>query len=107
MYTSLTMSDTVITIRTNQNVKEKAQEIASKMGLSLSALINSYLTQIIRTKTTVLSAKEEPTQYMLDSLKESEEDIKLGRVSPGFYNADDAIAWLNNPNARLKNGDKV
>lgn len=101
------MNTVVINIRTNQDVKIKAQKIASEMGLSLSALINSYLTQVIRTKTTVISATEEPTQYLLDSLKKSKADKEAGRVSPGFYSTKDAIAWLNNPNARLQNGDKV
>ena len=30
-----------------------------------------------------------------------------GRVSPAFTNAKDAMAWLNDPDARFQNGDKV
>lgn len=44
---------------------------------------------------------------MLESLKKSEEDIKVGKVSPTFDNAKDAIAWLDNPNAYYGNGNKV
>jgi len=87
--------EAVINIRTNQDIKEKAQEVASKMGLSLSALINSYLTQIIKTKTTILSAKEKPTQYMLDSLKESEADRKAGRLV-SLKSLDEAIGFVDN-----------
>ncbi|PIZ96243.1 MAG: hypothetical protein COX79_05605, partial [Candidatus Levybacteria bacterium CG_4_10_14_0_2_um_filter_36_16] len=87
--------EAVINIRTNQDIKEKAQAIASKMGLSLSALINSYLTQIIKTKTTILSAKEKPTQYMLDSLKESEADRKAGRLV-SLKSLDEAIGFVDN-----------
>jgi len=88
------MSTVVINIRTNQDVKTKAQKIASEMGLSLSALINSYLSQVIRTKTTVISATEGPTKYMLDSLKESSEDIKAGRVI-SFKDLDQELDFLD------------
>ena len=49
------------------------------------------------------SLNEEPTPYMLNSLKESEAEIKAGKVSPSFDKAEDAIAWLNNPKAKYQN----
>ena len=65
------------------------------------------LKQIARTKRLTLSLDETPNQYMIDALKESEEDVKAGRVSPAFRNVKDAIAWLNDPDASYDNGDKV
>lgn len=89
------MNTVVINIRTNQDVKIKAQKIASEMGLSLSSLINSYLKQVIRTKTTVISATEEPTKYLLDSLKKSKAERKAGK-NTSFNNIDEAIGFLDN-----------
>jgi len=94
------MNTAVINIRVNKNLKTQAQRLAEELGFSLSSLINAYLKQITRTKTVGFSASEDPSRYLIESLKRSEEDIKAGRVSPSFDHAEDAIAWLNNPRKR-------
>lgn len=92
------MNTAVVNVKVNPQVKKEAQKVAEDLGFSLSALINGYLKQLIRNKTIVFSSvEEEPTDYLLESLRESQEDIKTGRVSPTFKNANDAITWLNNP----------
>ncbi len=101
------MNTTVINIKTELQVKKKAQVVAEEMGISLSALINGFLRHVIKTKTFTFTAREEPSPWLIGALKESREDIKAGRVSPSFDNAKDATAWLNDSNARYQNGDKV
>jgi len=93
------MSNTVaINIRTETQLKNQAQQIAADLGFSLSSLINAYLKQLIRTKTVFFSSvSEEPTEFMLQVLKESEADKKAGKSSPAFDDAEEAIAWLDNP----------
>ena len=44
------MSTTLITLKTNKAVKRQAQELAKKMGFSLSGVINWFLHQFIQTK---------------------------------------------------------
>lgn len=97
------MNTAVINIKTDSQLKEEAQKIAKELGFSLSSLMNAYLRQLVKGKTVYFSLNEEPTPYMLNSLKESEADIKAGRVSPNFDKAEDAIAWLNNPKAKYAN----
>ena len=41
---------TVINIKTDREVKEKAQKVASDLGFSLSAVVNAYLKQLVRNK---------------------------------------------------------
>lgn len=78
---TLGMNTAVIITKTEPKIKAKARRVAKELGLSLSALINAWLRQLIKTKTVIFSAAdEEPTQYLLDALKESREDIKAGRV---------------------------
>ena len=102
------MNTAVINIKTNPEIKEKAQEVAQELGLSLSAIINAYLNQLIKTKTVTFSASdEEPTEYLLQMLKESKEDIKARRVSPSFDNVEESFKWLEDQHARYQNGDKV
>jgi len=92
------MSTVVINIKTDAKVKAKAQKIAAELGLSLSGILNAYLRDLIRNKkiSFSLKAKEEPTQYMIDSLRVAQEENQRGETSPVFLDADSAIDWLNN-----------
>ncbi len=90
------MQTAAIYIRTNPEIKIKAQKVAKELGLSLSSLMNGWLRQLIKTKTVTFSARGEiPSTYLVESLRKSDDDIKKRRISPGFDNAKDAIAWLN------------
>jgi len=75
------MNTAAIYIKTQPEVKAKAQKIARNLGLSLSSLMGTWLRQFAKTKSVTFSAKEErPSKYLIESLKKSEEDIKAGRV---------------------------
>ncbi|NQU83839.1 MAG: type II toxin-antitoxin system RelB/DinJ family antitoxin [Parcubacteria group bacterium] len=93
----------VINVRTNARIKSQAQDIAEKLGLSLSAVINGYLRQIIRNKAISFRLDEEPSEYLIKSLEKSKKDIKEGFISPTFDNVKDADAWLDDPKAKYQN----
>ncbi|MEK7160236.1 MAG: type II toxin-antitoxin system RelB/DinJ family antitoxin [Patescibacteria group bacterium] len=97
------MNITTINFKTDANVKNEAYKTAKEMGVNLSVVLNGLLRQFIRTKTVVLTANEEPSEYLIKALNESREDIKRGRVSPIFDNIEDEIAWLNNPKRKYVN----
>lgn len=100
------MNTAVINIKVQPDIKKRAQVVASELGFSLSSLINAYLRQLVKTKTITFSTScEEPTEYLLQALRESKEDIKAGRISSSFTNANDAVAWLKNPKKRY--ADKI
>ncbi|MBU1031755.1 type II toxin-antitoxin system RelB/DinJ family antitoxin, partial [Patescibacteria group bacterium] len=65
------MNTAVVNVKVNPKVKRDAQQIAQALGLSLSSLINGYLRQIVRTKEVTFSLSEEPSEYMIQALKES------------------------------------
>ena len=96
------MRTVVINIKTHSQVKAKAQKIASQLGFSLSSLINGYLNQLIRTKTIHFSTLEEtPSEYMIQALRESQEDRKKKRYK-SFESTDDALTFVD----RIINEDK-
>jgi len=102
------MNTAVIITKTEPEVKTKAQRVAKDLGLSLSSLINAWLRQLIKTKTVTFSAADEnPSDYLIQTINQSEKNLKAGKVSPRFDNAEDAIAWLEDPKARYQNGDRV
>ena len=87
------MSTAVVNVKVEPEIKRAAQEVADKLGLSLSAIIKAYLRELIRTRRVEFSA-EEPSDFLVTSLKAAERDIKKGKVSPAFSKANGAIAWL-------------
>ena len=89
------MNTAVINIKVNPKVKTQAQQVVEELGLSLSGVINAFLKQLVRTKSVSFTASEEPTEYLLKAIAESQADVKAGRVSPSFTNAEDAISWLH------------
>jgi len=85
------MDTTTINIKVDRKIKREAQRIAEELGLSLSAVIKGYLRQFTRTKEFKLSLREEvPSDWLKKALKESDEDIKAGRVIT-FENPSDAL----------------
>lgn len=87
------MNTTVVNIKIDAKTKKDARKLAEELGLSLSAVIKAYLRQFIKTKKLVLSTEEEPTEYMLNALKESKQDIKTGKVV-SFNNIDMAVDYF-------------
>lgn len=87
------MNTAVINIKTNPTTKAKAQEVAAELGLSLSSVINGFLKQFVRTKKVTFST-EEPSEYLIQAIKQAEENLKKGNTSPVFTNAKDNLEWL-------------
>ncbi|TSC66714.1 MAG: Uncharacterized protein CEO21_97 [Microgenomates group bacterium Gr01-1014_80] len=89
------MHTAAIYIKTDPEVKLKAQKVAKEIGVSLSSLLNAWLRDFIRTKTVTFSTRNEtPSQYLIDSIKQAEKDIKEGNVSPAFKTGKEAVEWL-------------
>ncbi len=85
----------IITIKTDEATKKAAQELAKELGLTLNALINSYLKQVIVTRHVELYAPELMTPKLEKLLEEAEISIKKGEVSPSYDNADDFLKDLH------------
>jgi len=95
------MKTAVINIKTTPIIKARAQKVAKDLGFGLSSLINGFLNTLVKTKTVEFTAlpKEEPSEYMIKSLREAENSP----ISPRFNNAKTAIAWLKDPNRKYAN----
>ena len=89
------MNTAVINIKTQPEIKIKAQTIAKELGLNLSSVINAYLVQLIKNKTVIFSTSEEPTDYLLQMLEDSRKEIKAGKAAKKFSNAKDAVSYLD------------
>ncbi len=89
------MNTASILVKTDPQVKAKAQKTAEKMGLSLTSVINHYLKHFITVETITFSTRdEEPSDYLIKTLKKARENRKNGKASPVFDNITDEIKWL-------------
>lgn len=89
---------TVIHIKADAEVKETAKRTAEELGLSLSAVMNAYLRQFIRSKEIHLSAIPRMTPELERLLADVEEDTAHGRnLSPAFSTAEEMDAYLAAP----------
>ncbi len=93
------MNTAVINIKTESEIKQKAQVLAKDLGMTLSALINGYLRQLIRTKRVELTLDERPSRYLKEAIKAARQERKRGQASPIFDNAKNAIKWLHEHSA--------
>lgn len=88
------MSTVVINVKTDPVIKRQAQKLANKLGLTLSAVIQTALRQFVRTKGINVNLDEsKPSRFLLRQLRESEKDEKAGRVYK-FTSAEEAIRFI-------------
>lgn len=87
------MDTETINIKVEGGLKHEAQRIATRLGFSLSSILKAYLRHFVTTKEVNFSLPEEPSDYLLEMLRESEEDVKAGRVT-SFKNWDEERQYL-------------
>ncbi|MDP2951096.1 MAG: type II toxin-antitoxin system RelB/DinJ family antitoxin [bacterium] len=71
--------EAVINIKTKRDLKTKAQEVASELGLSLSAVLNGFLRQFVRNKAVHFSLVPRMSQELEDIVGKAEYDIHRKR----------------------------
>lgn len=94
MYILSSMSNTVISVKLDKDVKTSAQEVAKSAGLTLSSLVNAYLRQVSATRRIELYAPEPMTPKLEKLIAEVEAELKDGKTSKEFANVDDFLADL-------------
>jgi addiction module RelB/DinJ family antitoxin len=89
------MNTALINIKTDPAIKKQAQELAQKLGLSLSSIINAYLRQLIRTKTLHLTLREDDdiNSALAERIKTAESHFAKGEVI-AFDDPSDAVTYL-------------
>lgn len=87
---------TVIHIKSDKEVKDNAQKLASELGLNLSDVINASLRNFIRTREIYISDVPRMTPELERLLGLIEKDINNKKyLSPGFATSEDATDYLN------------
>lgn len=87
---------TMLNIKTDADLKKKARETASRIGLPLSAVINNYLKTFVEERQVVFSERLVPNKKTAALLRRIDKDVKAGRNLVGpFHSAEEMIKSLN------------
>ncbi|MDA2922639.1 type II toxin-antitoxin system RelB/DinJ family antitoxin [Patescibacteria group bacterium AH-259-L07] len=87
---------TVINIKTDKEIKIKAQKIAKELGLPLSTVVNAYLKEFVRERSVRFSVEPEVRPEVGKLLKQASKDYKERKNIRGpFITADEAIKHLH------------
>lgn len=97
------MNTAVVNFKTDPKLKAEAQKLALQMGLSFSMVMNSLLRRFINERELRFTPVEEPSEWLINELKEAEKDEKYGRVSPTFDNIKDSLDWLHKESKKYAN----
>lgn len=88
---------TVISVKVDKDVRDRAKKAAAKMGVPLSLVVNAGLRRFAEEERLVIAAPLRPNAKTAKLLRQALRDIEEGRknkFSPAFDNAKDAIKWL-------------
>ena len=86
---------TVLNVKTDKEVKRKAQEIAKEIGLPLSMIVNAYLKEFIEQRRVTFSVEPQLRPEVEKRIRKAELDYKKGRnISPVFSDPEEAIRYL-------------
>lgn len=70
---------TVINIKTDKELKERAKKVASELGISLSDVVNESLRQMVKNREVVFSAIPRMTPELEALIGKVESDTKKGK----------------------------
>jgi addiction module RelB/DinJ family antitoxin len=89
------MKTATINFKTDEATKLKAQNVAGKLGIPLSNLLNAYLCELANTGGVHFTTAEPMTQEVEAQITEAEADITAGRVSKNFVTLEEMYAHLD------------
>ncbi len=69
---------TLVSVKIDTDIKNKAKKVAQELGLSLSTLVNAQLRDLVRTRSVSFSAAPRMTPYLEEVTRQAEEDYHKG-----------------------------
>ncbi len=87
---------TVLNVKTDVEVKEKAQELAAYLGVPLSTVVNAYLKEFIHTGEFKLSREPMLRPFVSARLAKHVLEAKQGKnISPALTSMEEIKAYLH------------
>ena len=83
---------TVLNLKIDKDTKQQAADLAEKMGLSLSAVVASFLRNYIQTQELHITAAPRMTPYLEKVVQKAREDWDMQKNISGPFNTPTEIA---------------
>lgn len=89
------MKTAVVNFKTDEATKLKAQDVASRLGIPLSNLLNAYLYELASTGSVHFTTSEPMTEKMETAIAKAEAEIAAGDVSGPFETLEEMFTHLD------------
>jgi addiction module RelB/DinJ family antitoxin len=90
------MSQVPMTVKIDGEVKQQAQKLAQRLGLSLSSIVENKLKEVVSERRVVFEEEYLPNEKTARELDKIEEDVKRGRnLSEPFNTFEELENHLN------------
>lgn len=87
---------TVLNVKTDKEVKERAKNLAAHLGIPLSTIVNAYLKEFVNSGSFSVTREPSLKTVVRNLIKKQSLEAKAGKnVSPSFASHKDAMEWLN------------
>lgn len=87
---------TVLNIKTDVEVKDRAKNLADHLGIPLSTVVNAYLKEFINSGSFTVAREPKLKPSVRDTLNKQIKEVNKGKnISSHFSSHKDAMAWLN------------
>lgn len=90
------MKTATINFKTDEATKRKAQDVAGRLGIPLSNLLNAYLYELSSTGSVHFTTTEPMTEKMEKVIAQAESEIATGNVSEPFSTLEEMFTHLDN-----------
>lgn len=87
-----TNTKTLLTVKTDKRLKERAKRTAAEFGIPLGTMVNSFLLNMVENRRFALTLR--PTARLTKSIVEAEREYKNGKLKE-FDSVGDLIADLH------------
>jgi addiction module RelB/DinJ family antitoxin len=87
---------TVLNVKTDKVIKDKAQALAKHMGIPLSTIVNAQLKHFIESGEFTVSRELTLKSKVVTEINKAVQEVRTGKkISPRFKRTEDALTWLN------------
>ena len=90
------MKTATINFKTDIATKLKAQDVARRLGIPLSNLLNAYLYELANTGSVHFTTNEPMTKKMEEIISQAEAEITAGELSGPFASTEALFEHLDN-----------
>ena len=88
--------NTTIHLKTRKELKTRAEELAGKLGLTLTSLINLSLSQLVAFNELVVELQPQPNSKTTERLLKLKKEADAGKnMSSTFTDPVKALKWLH------------